>query len=104
MSQLSTGSICLTDLLEHAKKGHSAFSKSEKNGKIYLNFKMWTNDEPDQFGNDSSLLLNSKKDKQEAEGKIYIGNAKKIQSSGGEVPLEKSDAQALDAAIEELPF
>lgn len=77
MSQLYGGSICLTDLIAKAKEGHSAFSKAN-NGKIYFNFNAWLNDEPDQYGNDMSVQLNSSKDKREAEGKVYIGKAKKV--------------------------
>ena len=39
-NQFFTGSICLTDLIEQAKKKHSAFSKSERNGKIYARVKV----------------------------------------------------------------
>ena len=71
--KLLTGSLCLTDILEHAKKVHSAFSKA-KNGKIYFNFKQWINEEEDRFGNHSQILLNPKKDAET--DKAYIGNAK----------------------------
>lgn len=80
MSKLFSGSICLTDLVEQAKKGHSAFSKSQKNGKVYFNFLLWENDEVDKYDNTHSLQLNSLKDKKEAEGKIYFGNAKPIEN------------------------
>jgi hypothetical protein len=80
MSKLFSGSICLTDIVEQAKKGHSAFSKSQKNGKVYFNFLLWENDEVDKYDNTHSLQLNSLKDKKEAEGKIYIGNAKPIET------------------------
>lgn len=36
MNQLFGGSICLTELVEQAKKGHSGFSKAQ-NGKVYCN-------------------------------------------------------------------
>lgn len=68
------GSICMTDLSEAFKKNHSAFNKSEKNGKLYANIAVWMNDEPDQYGNILSFQLNSKKDA--PDDKVYFGNAK----------------------------
>ena len=68
------GSICMTDLSEAFKKNHSAFNKSEKNGKLYANIAVWMNDEPDQYGNILSFQLNSKKDV--PDDKVYFGNAK----------------------------
>lgn len=96
-----TGSLCLTDIVEQAQKGHSAFSRG-KNGKVYFNFLQWVNEEEDQYKNHSSIQLNSAKDKKDAEGKIYIGNAKK-QSGGGE-PLTPTDAAAITAPLANLPF
>jgi len=100
MSKLSTGSLCLTTLIEQAKKGHSAFSKAD-NGKIYFNITMWENDEPDKFGNQFSLSLNSKKEKRETEEKVYIGNCKYAEKK--ETPLNENDAKNLDLP-DDLPF
>lgn len=72
-----TGSMCLTTLIEKAKEGHSAFSKSPKDGKIYFNYAEWINDTANEFGQHSSILLSSQKDKKESEGKVYVGNGKK---------------------------
>lgn len=80
MSEFILGSICLTTLIEKAREGHSAFSKSPKDGKIYLNYAEWINDEPNEFGQHSSILLSSSKDKKDQEGKIYIGNGKKFEN------------------------
>jgi hypothetical protein len=101
MSTLLTGSICLTDLIEKAKQKHSAFSKAN-NGKIYFNFSQWINDEPDNYGNHSSIRLNSKKDQAEAEGKVYIGNAKKYEQKEPE-PISSQDAASLPKD-DDLPF
>lgn len=68
------GSICLSDLSAAFKKNHSAFNKSQKNGKIYANIAVWMNDEPDEYGNILSFQLNSKKDA--PDDKVYFGNAK----------------------------
>lgn len=98
-----TGSICLTDLIENAKKKHSAFSKSQVNGKIYANFILWENDETDKFGNTHSLQLNSTKDNKESEGKIYIGNAKPVEKKEPQ-PLSDKDAKTFVDAVDDLPF
>lgn len=99
MSQLLNGSICLTDLIAQAKASHSAFSKAG-NGKIYFNFSQWVNDEADNYGNHSSLLLNSSKDGQATEGKVYIGNAKLAERK---TPESVTSAD-LDELETELPF
>lgn len=88
-SQLFGGSICITELMEKVKSGHSAFSKSIKNGKVYCNILVWVNEEKDEFGNNISLQLSSTKEKRDSEGKIYIGNAKKLETSK---PVSASDA------------
>jgi hypothetical protein len=90
------GSICLTDLGDAFKAGHSAFNKSEKNGKVYANIAVWMNDEPDQYGNILSFQLNSKKDA--ADDKVYFGNAK-LPDAGKVAPAQKSNAKDDD-----LPF
>lgn len=83
MSDFLTGSLDLTKMFEQMNAGHSAFEKSEKNGHIYVNIKMWLNDEQDQFGNDASVQLNSHKNasqaEQEANKKLYIGNMRRRQ-------------------------
>lgn len=85
MAEFFTGSMCLDDVLSALKAGHSAFSKSSKNGKVYFSIKEWLNDEPDQYGNHMSILLNSEKDAPAAERdkKFYLGNLKR-QKTGGE--------------------
>lgn len=77
MANLLIGSLCLTDILEKEKQGHSDITVG-KNGKKYLNINIWINDTPDKFGNTVSIQLNSVKDKRESEGKVYIGNAKSL--------------------------
>lgn len=103
MSQLLNGSLDLTLILEKAKAKHSAFNKSEKNGHIYFNITQWVNDEPNEFGQHSSLLLNSSKDAKDAEGKVYIGNAKKVEGQQGAAPLDHKAVEDLPA-IDDLPF
>jgi hypothetical protein len=98
MSSLKTGSICLTDLLEKAKAGHSAFTKGT-NGKVYANIKIWLNDEADKYGNDVGIQLNSTKEKKDVEGSVYIGNAKSPKSN------EPAAVQVDDlGSLDDLPF
>jgi len=90
------GSICMTDLSEAFKKNHTAFNKSEKNGKLYANIAVWMNDEPDQYGNILSFQLNSKKDA--TDDKVYFGNAKL--PDGVKVEPKKAEPESEDS----LPF
>jgi hypothetical protein len=86
------GSICLSDLGDAYKAGHSAFNKSEKNCKVYANIAVWMNDQPDQYGNILSFQLNSKKDA--TDEKVYFGNAKLpegVKPQTAEVKNSKSD-------------
>lgn len=101
MSKMISGSICLTDLVEKAKAGHSAFSKAT-NGKIYVNILTWQNDTPDQYGNDFSVQLNTKKDAPETEKKQYIGNMKYL--AGTSAPVASTDVSGMGEALEALPF
>jgi len=102
MSKLFSGSICITDLLENAKKMHSAFSKSQTNNKIYCNILIWENDEPDKYQNTHSIQLNSSKDKKDTEEKIYIGNAKPIERKEPK-PVTSNDVNDLPEP-NDLPF
>jgi hypothetical protein len=103
MSILLNGSICLSDLIAQAKLQHSAFSKSEKNGKIYVNITQWVNDEPDKYENHSSFQLNSTSDENRVkEGKIYFGNAKKMEAKVS-APISNTDTNDLPEDSD-LPF
>jgi hypothetical protein len=96
MSQLFYGSICLTDLIENAKKKHSAFSKGN-NGKIYANINVWLNDKEDKFGNIMSVQINPSKEMKDLEDRIYIGNLK--ESKGG-MPVNSRDVAGLDSDLD----
>jgi hypothetical protein len=80
MSEFILGSMCLTTLIEKAKEGHSAFSKSQKDGRVYFSYAEWINDQPNEYGQHSSILLSSSKEKKEIEGKVYVGNGKKFEN------------------------
>ncbi len=100
MSQLFTGSICLSDLLDMAKQQHSAYTKAQ-NGKIYANIKIWLNDEPDKYNNIIGMQLNSTKEKKDSEPVFYIGNAKRVEVTAPK-PLTNSDLTNLSE--DDLPF
>jgi hypothetical protein len=102
MNNMYVGSICLTDLIEAAKRKHSAFNKSQ-NGKIYANVILWHNEEPDKFGNTHSLQLNSQKDKREMEGKTYLGNLKPPEVKAP-APISDNDTKTLVKTADDLPF
>jgi|ERR1700722_660638 len=100
MAQLISASVCLSDLLEKVRTGHSAFTKA-KNGKVYTALTIWINDEPDKFGNHVSLQLNSTKEKKEAEGKFYVGNGRIMVSGIGE-PVKPGEFA--ETTLDDLPF
>lgn len=103
MSKLFSGSLCLTDLIDAAKRQHSAFTKSQQNGKVYVNILLWENDEKDDYGNTHSIQLNSTKEKKEQEGKIYIGRAKPVEKKEP-VPINQNDAASIGNDLDGLPF
>ena len=95
MSKFDLGSICLDDLFAASKAGHSSIATA-KNGKKYANICIWHNPEPDKFGNDGSIQLNSTKEKRESESKIYIGNIKN--------PGTGNQTQASQSGNDDIPF
>lgn len=106
MAKLYYGSICLTDLLEHAKAKHSAFNKSQKNDKIYCNISVWVNDEPDKYDNVVAIKLAATKEaleEDEEQGKIYIGNCKESEKQPPK-ELSEKDSKALSDIQDDLPF
>ena len=68
------GSIDFSKLLEMAKAGSKAFTKSEKNGRIYLNVDVYVKDEIDQYGNIASIRGTFKGATKE--DKFYFANLK----------------------------
>lgn len=96
MSQSFYGSIDFSKLIEQAKAGHKAFSKSEKNGRIYLNVDVYVKDEVDQFGNIASIRGTFKGAAKE--DKFYFANLKA--STPFEEKIEAQDVSDLD----DLPF
>lgn len=95
MAQSYYGSIDFSKLIEQAKSGNKAFTKSE-NGKIYLNVRMYVNDEVDKFGNIASFQSNFKGATKE--DKFYFGNMK--ESTPMDIPVAVADVPETD----DLPF
>lgn len=101
MSKLLNASICLSDLLTYAKSGHSSVSKSQKNGKLYVDVNIWINDKKDKYNNDASISLNSKKDSREKEGRIYVGNGR-FNEKGSSKELTTKDKEELNYVNDEF--
>jgi hypothetical protein len=86
------GSIDFSKLLEMAKAGNKAFTKSEKNGRIYLNVDVYVKDEVDQYGNIASIRGTFKG--AQKEDKFYFANLKEsapfveAQPAANEIPDE----------------
>ena len=74
-----------------------------------MSFTGWVNDATDNF-KDFSLQLNSKQDKQESEGKVYVGNGKikpPIQQPTQQQPQSNAAGTVSDAVVDDnldLPF
>jgi len=66
MSQLFTGSICVSDI------DKSKLTQA-KNGKLYLSIDIWLNDQVDNYGNTGSVSIRQSKEEREAKTKkVYI--------------------------------
>jgi hypothetical protein len=89
------GSIDFSKLMEQAKAGNKAFTKNE-NGKIYLNVRVYVNDEVDKYGNVASFQSNFKGATKE--DKFYFGNLKESK------PLEIAVVDADIVNASDLPF
>jgi hypothetical protein len=94
--------MCLTDILALAKKGHSAFSRSEKNGKVYFQISIWDNDEKNKFGQDVSIQLNPKKDT--SSERSYVGNGKIEEYKPTETINTPETPLIVEESTDDLPF
>lgn len=103
-NKLYSGSICVTDLLEQLRNGHSSFIKIASNGKIYCNVLLWENSELDKYNNSHSVQLNSKKEVKEKEGKVYIGNFKPVEKKNSVSNISSSDINNIIPNESDLPF
>jgi hypothetical protein len=103
MSKLRTASICFTDLMEAAKAGHTAFSRS-KNNKVYFNVAIWDNEQANQFGQNVSIQLSPKKDTESKA--LYIGNGTKKDNAIAEkiTPEASTKLFSKSKSDDDLPF
>lgn len=91
MSKLFTGSIDLSKINKNLLYTH-------KDGRKFLNFSLWLNDEPDQYGNIISVQQQTKK----GEDKIYLGNAKEYKSQP--TPQATPEPNSNTPEPDDLPF
>ena len=98
MSQLFLGSMCHTDYMELLKTGKFKAEKAA-NGKIYVDFKFWINDEKDEYGNDASVQPNAKEEFRAEKPKSYIGNARRNEKAE---PVQATTEDFKDE--DDLPF
>ena len=91
----------LTELLENAKKAHSSFIRAES-GKLYVNVKMWVNEDANQYGKHASIQLNPKQDSQDLP--VYVANFKLQEKK----EPEQVTAQEMNIVVndfeDDLPF
>jgi hypothetical protein len=100
MSKRMYGSICLTDISNAYKAGHPGITKSETNGKIYVNLTVWLNDQKDKFENDAAVQISQPKDY--TEKPTYIGNLKHAEAAKA-APAVKPIADEVEDDLG-LPF
>ena len=94
MSNRINASICLSDIGEKVKEGHSSI-KIGNNGKKYVAVTIWVNDISDKYGNNVSIQLNSAQDKRDAEGKVYVGNGKTADAVSSAAPISGNEGSDL---------
>lgn len=96
MSTLYNGSICLSDIPKEK------ITISEKNGKKYLNFNLWVNDEKDQYGNIGSINVSQSKEERESGAKkVYFGNIKPVERNNNAAPQQAATGTE---DLNDLPF
>jgi hypothetical protein len=97
------GSICLSELNELAKAGHSSFTRSQ-DGRIYCNFTGWANSANDDF-KDFSANVNGKQDAKDKDAAILNGRKSKGYIASGRIKLkgEQSGAAVGEIKAEEIP-
>lgn len=91
----NTGLLNLSALIRQAKNKHSAFFKKD-NGDIVCWVKQLESDEPDQYGNTSTIMLNGKKEFRETEksNDNFICNMK---------PNTRVEGEITDEDVNDLP-
>lgn len=79
------GSICLSDIPK------DKITKSEKNGKLYLNINVVKYKEENQYNNKYFICLPSTKEERVKDGfsPCYLGNLKEYEEKGSERPSQE---------------
>ena len=97
-----TASICLTDIPKEK------ITKSEKNGKSYLNILISDKKETDQFGNNISISIGKTKDERESGvDTIWIGSGKRWDDKPKSEPTYNNNSQIREINNndeDDLPF
>lgn len=92
-------SICLSDLPK------DRITKSEKNGKKYINLVVDQRKEPDNYGNTHTCYVGQSKEEREAKTpKVYCGNGKEIVFKDAPKPNAPVDFIGDAAENMDLPF
>lgn len=89
MSKLFLGSIDLNKIKKEDIVTTDKDGNKFKNGAKYLNISIWSNDEPDQYGNHIGIKAGKKDDS------YYIGNAKQWESNKAQKEEPKKDDDGL---------
>jgi hypothetical protein len=78
---------------------------SGKDGKVYYNFTVSVNDEPNQFGQNVSLTDSQTQEEREAKKpKVYLGNGNVVWTSGEIKTAPKKDKATAAEVGSDLPF
>jgi hypothetical protein len=78
---------------------------SGKDGKVYYNFTVSVNDEPNQFGQNVSLTDSQTQEEREAKKpKVYLGNGNVVWTNGEIKTAPKKDKATAAEVTSDLPF
>ena len=78
---------------------------SGKDGKVYYNFTVLVNDEPNQFGQNVSLTDSQTQEEREAKKpKVYLGNGNVVWTDGNNKTATKKEKATASVENDGLPF
>lgn len=111
--KMLNASICVSDISELYKQGHSAFMKA-KNGKIYASLTVWINETENEYGAIGSIQINPALDRNGKRGNVgYLRNPKpkqvEIQNTSAHqpqfgTPITVPMETKVTLTSDELPF
>ena len=100
MAKMLTGAIDLNKIDKSKIITKDKNGNPFKNGAKYINIVQWINDEPDQYGNNSSIQISQTKEEREQGIKpTYIANLKEFQKQKG-----NNNSAPSNDADDDLPF